>query len=103
MQSTGLSADVLSLLRDCFVSHPNIERVKLYGSRAKGNYTDRSDIDLVAYGSLLARSDIADILLDLDDSSIPYQVDLQRFDELKNQRLIDHINRIGVVVYQRSQ
>ena len=103
MLNTGLSAEELSVLDASFASHRHIEQVKLYGSRAKGAFTDRSDIDLVAFGSALTRSDIADVLLDLDDSNIPYQVDLQNFDELKNRRLIDHINRVGVVIYQREK
>ena len=84
MLNTGLSAEELSVLDASFSSHPHIEQVKLYGSRAKGAFTDRSDIDLAAFGAALTRSDIADVLLDLDDSNIPYQVDLQNFDELKN-------------------
>jgi predicted nucleotidyltransferase len=103
MTNAGLSEDVLSVLDASFASHPHIELVKLYGSRAKGTFTDRSDIDLAAFGSALTRSDIADVLLDLDDSNIPYLVDLQQFGELKNQRLIDHINRVGVVIYQREK
>jgi len=103
MHNTGLSAEVLSELCSNFASHPHIEQVKLYGSRAKGTFTDRSDIDLAAFGSALTRSDIADVLLDFDDSNIPYQVDLQQFDDLKNRRLIDHINRAGVVIYQREK
>ena len=103
MQDTGLSAEELSVLNASFAGHPHIEQVKLYGSRAKGTFTDRSDIDLAAFGSTLTRSDIADVLLDLDDSNIPYQVDLQQFDDLKNRRLIDHINRVGVVIYQREK
>lgn len=102
IHNTGLSAEVLSELDSSFTSHPHIELVKLYGSRAKGTFTDRSDIDLAAFGALLTRSDIADVLLDFDDSDIPYQVDLQQFDDLKNPRLIDHINRVGVVIYQRE-
>jgi len=102
MRHTGLSAEVMSELNSKFANHPHIEQVKLYGSRAKGTFTNRSDIDLAAFGSELTRSDIAEVLLDLDDSNIPYQVDLQQFDDLKNTRLIDHINRVGVVIYDKE-
>ena len=63
MANAGLSKDVLSVLGTSFASHSHIELVKLYGSRAKGTFTDRSDIDLAAFGSALTRSDIADVLL----------------------------------------
>jgi len=78
---------------------PAIEQVKLYGSRAKGTYNSRSDIDLVAFGQGIDRAVIAEVLMDLDDSDIPYLVDLQAYHDLRNPQLIDHVDRVGVVIY----
>ena len=102
MTATGLTPMQLALLAQIFQKHTQIECVKLYGSRAKGNFHARSDVDLVAFGNGIDRFLIADILLDLEDSDLPYQVDLQNYHELKNRALIDHIDRVGVVIYQRK-
>ncbi|MGV6808769.1 MAG: nucleotidyltransferase domain-containing protein [bacterium] len=102
LDKTGLTKPQLNLLFDIFKQYPAIDQVTLYGSRAKGTYHERSDIDLVAHGSLLNRDIIAATLLDLDDSDIPYQVDLQSYHDLNNQKLIDHINRIGLTIYQKE-
>lgn len=102
MNDTGLTSDQLALLTQVFQKHPQIDCVKLYGSRAKGTFQPRSDVDLVAFGHDINRFLIADILLDLADSDLPYQVDLQNYHELKNRALIEHIDRVGVVVYQRQ-
>jgi predicted nucleotidyltransferase len=99
LHDTGLTTDCLNELQQVFANHPNVQMVKLYGSRAKGTFTERSDIDLVAFGDGLDRHQISRILMDLDDSNIPFLVDLQNYHGLKNARLIDHIDRIGRVVY----
>ena len=99
IKDIGLSAEVVTTLTETFARYPAIEEVKLYGSRAKGNFNDRSDIDLVAYGKGIDRHLISRVLMNLDDSDIPYLVDLQNFHDLKNQQLIEHINRVGLVIY----
>ena len=42
----GLNEETLSKLCDYFARHPEIEQVKIYGSRAMGNCEKGSDIDL---------------------------------------------------------
>ncbi len=96
---TGLTENNLTALKNVFAKFPAIEQVKLYGSRAKGTYNPRSDIDLVAFGQKLDRYIIAEVLMDLDDSDIPYQIDFQNYHALKNPQLIEHINRVGKVIY----
>lgn len=98
----GLNDQVLEILRRICAKYPAIRQVKLYGSRAKGNYRENSDIDLVAIGEI-DRFYIANILLDLDETDIPYLVDLQSYSELKNRQLIEHIDRVGLVIYERDQ
>ncbi|NOQ35358.1 MAG: nucleotidyltransferase domain-containing protein [Methylococcaceae bacterium] len=101
-KSLGLTSEILTTLEEIFKQHSNIEKVVLYGSRAKGTFNERSDIDLVAYGKDISRFLIADIMLDLDDSNIPYLIDFQSYHDLKNQKLIEHINRVGIVIYKKD-
>lgn len=63
----GLSAAILECMTDVFQCHPEIEQVKLYGSRAKGTYHERSDIDLVVYGHAINRHLIARLLMEFDE------------------------------------
>jgi len=102
MQNTGLTEHQLKILTKVFQKYPTIEQIKLYGSRAKGTYNKHSDIDLVAYGEKLNHDIIAAVLLDLDDSDIPYQVDFQNYHDLTNRNLIDHIDRVGIEIFQRA-
>ncbi len=102
MNATGLDNQTVQTLRRIFAKYPNIKQVKLYGSRAKGSFHARSDIDLVVMGEDLDRFMIAAILMELDDTDIPFLVDLQNYSDIKNRRLIEHIDRVGVVIYDRD-
>ena len=101
MSATGLTPEQLALLQQVFNQHPEIDAVKLYGSRAKGNFHERSDVDLVLIGTGIDRFLVADILLDLADTDLPYTVDLQNYSEIKNRALVEHIDQVGMVIYER--
>ncbi len=46
----GLSEQTRQKICDVFVQYPQVEEVVLYGSRAKGDYKNGSDIDLTLHG-----------------------------------------------------
>ncbi|MCB1827564.1 MAG: nucleotidyltransferase domain-containing protein [Coxiellaceae bacterium] len=46
--NSGLSRGQIDVIWHVFGSHPKIAKVLLYGSRAKGNYRENSDIDLTS-------------------------------------------------------
>ena len=72
--------------------------VFVYGSRAKGTYSERSDVDLVIKGSDEYDTQITEnIRDDISESDFPYLVDIMFFENLKNPALREHINRAGKV------
>ncbi|MEQ1593284.1 MAG: nucleotidyltransferase domain-containing protein [Thiobacillaceae bacterium] len=95
----GLKPDTITKINGVLAAHPSIERAILYGSRAKGNYRDGSDIDLCLVGDTISLSEQLKIESELDDLMLPYKIDLSRFQALDNPALIDHIRRVGVVFY----
>ncbi len=92
----GLSEQVISQITNVLAKHPNIQRVILYGSRAKGNYRANSDIDLCLIGDRLTLSEQMHIETELDELLLPYKIDLSVYHQLDNSKLVEHINRIGV-------
>ena len=95
----GLSEQTLAAINACLQQYPEIVWAKIYGSRAKGNYERGSDIDL-AFSS---QTDIsAELLAALDDLPTPYLFDVTHYESLKHQGLKEHIDRVGVVFYQRD-
>jgi predicted nucleotidyltransferase len=83
-------------------SCPEVEKAILYGSRAKGNYRKGSDIDLTLEGEQLNHRVLSKIAGQLEESTLPYQVDLSLKNQLDNPHLMAHIERLGVVFYQRQ-
>ncbi len=99
VESTGVGLqDWLSIL-NIFKKSAVVEKVVLYGSRAKENYKSYSDVDLTVFGQL-SLIDLQKIENQIDDLNLPYIVDLSRYDIIKNLELLDHIKRMGKVVYQ---
>lgn len=92
----GLPEKTIIAIQKVFLKYPQVEKVILYGSRAKGNFRNGSDIDLVLLGEKLTLSDQFKIETDLDDLMLPYQLDLALYHQISNKDLIDHIDRVGV-------
>lgn len=51
MPAFGLPGKTLAIIRQILANHPFVECAILYGSRAKGNYKNGSDIDLTFVGT----------------------------------------------------
>lgn len=102
MPAFGLPDKTITTIRQILAEFPVVEKAILYGSRAKGNCRHGSDIDLTLVGDRLDINTLGRIADMLDDSPIPYQVDLSIFDQLKHTGLREHIERVGVVFYERD-
>jgi predicted nucleotidyltransferase len=98
----ALSESCSRLLISIFEKYDLIQEVILFGSRAKNTHTERSDIDLAIRNSKIDRHVLGKLKLEIDNSDIPYLVDIQIAEEIKNQHLIDHINRIGKLIYKKN-
>ena len=91
----GLSTATIEKIASVFKKYSEIERVIIYGSRAKGNHQRGSDIDLAIVGDDFTEQQLIELETRLDDLLLPYKIDLCRFENIKNPDLIDHIERVG--------
>lgn len=103
MTNTGLKNKDISLINTVFALHPEIEKVILYGSRAKGNYKHASDIDITLIGEKLTLTIQQKIENELDDLLLPYKIDVSLYDQISNKELIEHIKRVGKDFYIKSE
>ncbi len=101
MMKFGLGEQTIEKITSVFAKHPEVEKVVLYGSRAKGTYKSGSDIDLTLYGNEISLEQKNRILDELDELDLPYSIDLSVFSQLNHVQLRDHIERVGVVFYAR--
>ena len=99
----GLPEPILQKIRAVFAHYPQVEEAVLYGSRAKGNYKNGSDIDLTLRGGDdLTLNVLCKIANDLDDLFLPYMIDLSIFHDISDSDVIGHIQRVGVTIYERD-
>ena len=98
----GLKDIDIEKIKSIFAKFAKIEKAILYGSRAKGNYRDNSDIDLTIVGKNIGLSKLFKIETELDDILLPYKIDLSIYHKIENQDLVEYINRCGVVFYEKK-
>ena len=98
----GLKDSFWDKIVEVFSNFPQISHAKLFGSRAKGNFRENSDIDIVLFGKDLNLSTLNKIDLKIEDLFMPYQVDLILFETIDNDELINHINRVGVTIFKNQ-
>ncbi|MCL6583830.1 MAG: nucleotidyltransferase domain-containing protein [bacterium] len=99
----GLKEEVIKKLCQVFARYPQVKKAILYGSRAKGTYKRSSDIDLTLLGGDdLTLSVLLKIMNELDDLLLPYMIDLSILKSITDPEVIEHIQRVGVVFYERS-
>lgn len=95
----GLSDETVKALCSVFARYDNIEKVLLFGSRAKGNFREGSDIDLALFGKDITFSQILDIKVMIEDLALLYSVDLVNFEKYKDYPIGEHILRVGQPFY----
>lgn len=99
----GISASSYNQLIGYFQANSKVERVVIFGSRAKGSYKVGSDIDLAIYGSGITALDVMDISSTLNEElPIPYKIDVVCPVFLHDDALLGHIERVGITIYSRG-
>jgi len=99
MKSTGISESVLLNIKTVFSNYPEVEKVVLFGSRAKGNFYEGSDIDIAVFGEKLNFEKLLAISIDLDKIDLLQTIDLVHFEKIKEAELKKHIERVGIKIY----
>ena len=100
----GLSDSAMEQVTEAIRQFDQIVAVVLFGSRAKGNYKPGSDIDLAVKGDRVSPRIVAQLADCLNEETpLPYFFDVVHYETLDNQALVDHIDRVGIVIYSAGQ
>ena len=92
------SQQLLELIR----THPHVEKVVLYGSRALGRQRAGSDIDICLVAPSMALGELLELGAQLDDLLLPWQIDLQLRHLISHEGLVAQIERAGQLLWERS-
>lgn len=98
MKPPPLKPAEMDMIRSVFRNHPEVETATVFGSRAKGTHSARSDVDLVVTGDVepLRAEGIA---AELDELPLPYRFEVQPLAHIRHRPLLDHIRRVGIQIY----
>jgi len=99
----GLDQNTITKIQNVFAQFPEIETAILYGSRAKGNFKEGSDIDITLVGIGANDATLRKCSQMLDDLNTPYFFDVSILQTLKSLSLIEHINHVGQVLYEKQK
>ncbi|MEZ0484363.1 nucleotidyltransferase domain-containing protein [Fibrella aquatica] len=99
----GLAESDVQQFSEVFRKYNEVKQVTLFGSRAMNTQRPGSDIDLALSTSNLPFARLLDIASQLDELEMFYSFDVVDMNRLTNKALIDHIERVGVVIYEAAE
>ncbi len=99
----GLTGKQLNEILDIITANPAVEEAILFGSRAKGNYRNGSDVDIALKGENLTLTDVLHIDNQLDDTYLPYTFDIILYRHINDPDVIEHINRVGIDILKKAE
>lgn len=93
---TGIKPLVLAEIEK-IAQKNQVQRVILFGSRSRGDYKERSDIDLAFSGG-----NSTQFILEVDENtSTLLNFDIINLDAPVQKELLDSINKEGIIIYEK--
>ena len=96
INETGIRQKVINEIKD-YAGLYELKKVILFGSRARGDYKEKSDIDLAVTGGNVAAFSIA---VDENTSTL-LKFDIVDLDVSVQEELSQSIEREGIVIYEK--
>src|SRR4051794_2089169 len=101
--SHGLLERDIRYILEAIESFPEIAEAILFGSRAKGTHKAGSDVDLAIKGEAVTYDTAVKLAVVLNEEKpLPYFFDVVHYEAIREPRLVEHIDRVGVKLFDRS-
>ncbi|MTK10604.1 MAG: nucleotidyltransferase domain-containing protein [Clostridiaceae bacterium] len=81
--------------------YEHVEKVLVFGSRARGEYKNNSDIDIAIFGSMLDKKGFNAIESDIRELNTVLDFDIVHFEDLSKLSLKSNIIKDGVEIYAK--
>lgn len=98
----GILEEDISKIISILNNNSKTKKIILFGSRAKGNFDPGSDIDIAWFGDGLNFDDKIQAGLAYEDLFLPYKLDLVVYRQIKEPALKEHIDRVGILLYEKK-
>ena len=101
--TTGISKRFINELQSYCSKNHQLEKILLFGSRARGDYHRSSDIDLAVFTKRISHTEQNLIEHAINEMSTPLKIDVVFMDRLKKEKLISNIIKEGVIIYEQRK
>lgn len=97
----GFDKSVIQSLSQIFEHTQKVDEVIIFGSRAKGNFSEGSDIDLAIKGNAVQLDTVLSLMSKVENLGLLYKIDLQNYQTIADKDVLDHIQRVGKTFWKR--
>lgn len=94
--------NVIEQIKEIAVKY-NIEKITLFGSRARGDHSLVSDYDIAVFTNSLSQVDKALFKTDIEEVNTLKKIDVVFISDSSNDELLENINKEGVVIWLNSK
>ena len=87
-------------VKKCASNYPNIYKIVLFGSRARGDYRPNSDIDLAIFSRSISNLEVANFTNEIEDLDTLLKFDIVSMTPDTDPRLLENVRQEGVVLME---
>lgn len=98
----GLTEAQLTQIINIIARFSEVEEAVIFGSRARGNHREASDIDIALKGTNLSTATVNGIAAALDETYLPFFVDVVDYPRITEALFCQRIDSEGVMIYDRD-
>ncbi len=92
-------SDIYMEIKNIAAKYENIQKVVLFGSRARGDNREKSDIDIAVFPREYSFEEEASFWLEIEDIDTLLKFDIVIISEDTERELVENIERDGVLIY----
>ncbi|SHM38486.1 hypothetical protein SAMN05660826_00926 [Caldanaerovirga acetigignens] len=96
-----INEKILNELRRIFEKYP-VQKVLLFGSRARGDFKKTSDVDLAVFSRDISEREFNLMVDEINEIDTALSFDVVHFEKLKKDSLKEKIIRDGVLIYEKK-
>ena len=87
-------------VKKCASNYPNIYKIVLFGSRARGDYRPNSDIDLAIFSRSISNLEVANFTNEIEDLDTLLKFDIVFMTPDTDPRLLGNVKQEGVILME---
>lgn len=91
---------IFEQVKKCATNYPNIYKIVMFGSRARGDYRDNSDVDLAIFSKSSSNLEVANFTSDIEDLDTLLKFDIVFITPDTDAHLLENVKKEGVVIME---